>query len=222
MSQDETHHDYPTTHRTSHRLSLLAPLTALTLVAVLTGFLLTRTLAAPRPSSHSTAVPFASPALQCIFTGDPVYLPHTLAELKHASDGVVLGVVTGPTQANITRSTPGAPYAEWLVSIVTVVYDRRQALTNTQTLIVRQDHAMIGGCLNADDPLLTVGERAFFFLSGGVSFLGAIPYYHEVYDANCRFPSVNGMIPRNATGIIGFDKPLTEASFIARVRAVNP
>lgn len=222
MPQNDIQRDHPTTRRISQRLSLLVPLTALTLVAVLTGIFLTRSLAAPHPSSRSTAVPLASPALQCVVISSYVNLPLTFGGLKHASDIVVLGVVTGPTQANITHSTPGSPYAEWLVSIVTVVYDRRQALTNTQTIIVRQDHAMEGGCLNADDPLLTVGERAFFFLSGGVSFLGTIPYYHEVYDANCRFPSVNGLVPRNTTHSITFDKPPTEASFIAQVRAANP
>lgn len=222
MAHDDISHDHPTTRRKSLRASLLVPLTALTLVAVLTAIFLTHSLAAPHPSSRSTAVLTATPALQCGFVGDPVYLPHTIAELKHASDGVILGVVTGPTKANIAHSTPGAPYAEWLVSIVTVVYDRRQALTNTQTLIVRQDNAMVGGCLNADDSLLTVGERAFFFLSGGVSFSGTTPYYHEVFDANCRFPSVNGLVPRNTTGIIAFDQPLTEASFIAQVRAAHP
>ena len=72
------------------------------------------------------------------------------------------------------------------------------------------------------DRLLTDAELAFFVLSGGVSFLGTIPYYHEVYDANCRFPSVNGLVPRNITHSITFDKPLTETAFIAQVRATNP
>ncbi|MGZ3680802.1 MAG: hypothetical protein ACXWQR_20160 [Ktedonobacterales bacterium] len=213
MPQDELQHDHPTIHRTSHRLSLLVPLTALTLVAVLTGIFLTRSLAVPRPSSHSTAVTHASPTLQCGIAIDYTSVtPVTFAELKHASDGVVLGVVTGSANS----------FNDWYVSLVTVVYDRRQALTNTQTIIVRQDHAMIGGCFNADDPLLTVGERTFFFLSGGISFSGTTPYYHEVFDANCRFPSVNGLVPRNITHSITFDKPPTEASFIAQVRAANP
>lgn len=223
MPQDEARHDHPTTHRTSHRLPLLVPFTVFTLVAVLTGFFLTRGLAAPRPSSHSTAVTHASPTLQCGIAVDYTSVtPVTFPGLKHASDAVILGVVTGPTQANITHSTPGAPYAEWLVSIVTVAYDRRQVLTNTRTLIVHQDHAMINGCLNADDPPLSVGERTFFFLRGGVSFSGTTPYYYEVFDANCRFPSVNGLVPRNITHSITFDKPPTEASFIAQVRAANP
>ncbi|HEX8035466.1 MAG TPA: hypothetical protein VF510_16535 [Ktedonobacterales bacterium] len=213
MPQDETRHDHPITRRTSHRLSLLVPLTALTLVAVLTGIFLTRSLAAPRPSSHSTAVTHASPTLQCGIAIDYTSVtPVTFAELKHESDIVVLGVVTGSANS----------FNDWYVSIVTVVYDRRQILTNTQTIIVRQDHAMIDGCFNADDPLLTVGERTFLFLSGGISFSGTTPYYHEIFDANCRFPSVNGLVPRNITHSITFDKPPTEASFIAQVRAANP
>lgn len=208
MAQDETQHDHPTTHRTV----LLVPLAALALVAALTSLFLTRSLAAPHPSSRSTAVLTATPALQCGVAIDyPSVPPITLAGLKHESDIVVLGVVTSSANS----------FNDWYVSIVTAVYDRRQALTNTQTIIVRQDHAMVGGCYNADDPLLTVGERTFFFLSGVVSVSG-ITYYHEIYDANCRFPSVNGLIPRNTTGSITFDKPPTEASFSAQVRAANP
>ncbi|MGZ3675247.1 MAG: hypothetical protein ACXVCO_13150 [Ktedonobacterales bacterium] len=232
MAQDETRHDHPTTRRTSSRLSVLVPFTALALVAVLTGIFLTRSLAAPRPSSHSTAVPLASPALQCFVTHDYATLPpYTLAGLKHESDIAVLGVVTGPANSSATHSTKASPFAEWSISLITVVYDRRQALTNTQTIVVRQDDGSgnDGYCRNVDDPLITAGERAFFFLRDGgpaaltgVSISGPAPYYHEVFSGNGFFPSVNGLISRNTTGSIRFDKPPTEASFIAQVRAANP
>lgn len=230
MAQDEIQRDHSTTtRRESHRTALLAPLTALILVAVITGIFVTRSLAAPHHSSHSTAVTLAPPTLQCAFTRDYAYLPHTLAELKHASDIVVLGVVTSPANPNGAHSP--LPFAEWSVSIISVVYDRRQALTSTHTIIARQDDGTgnDGGCRNADDPLLKAGDRAFFFLGDGgsaaltgVSISGPAPYYHEVFGANCRFPSVNGLIPRNVTGLITYGRPPTEASFIDQVRAANP
>lgn len=226
VAQDEIQRDHPTTRRKSHSAVLFVSLTSLTLVAVIMGIFVTRSLAAPNPSSHSTAVTLASPTLQCAFTRDYTYLPHTLAELKHASDIIVLGVVTSPANP----SSP-LPFAEWSVSIISVVYDRHQALASAHTISVRQDDGTgnDGGCRNADDPLLRVGDRAFFFLGDGgsaaltgVSTSGPAPYYHEIFGANCRFPSVNGLVPRNATGLITYDRPPTEASFIAQVRAANP
>ena len=232
MPQDEIQHDHPATSRTSQRLPLLVPLTAFALVAVLTGIFLTRSLAAPRPSSHSPIVATASPALQCFITHDYATLPpYTLAGLKHESDIVVLGVVRGLANSSATPSTQASPFAEWSVSLITVLYDRRQALTNTQAIIVRQDDGTgnDGSCRNVDEPLITVGERAFFFLRDGgpaaltgVSISGPAPYYHEVFSGNGFFPSVNGLISRNTTHSITFDKPPTEASFIAQVRAANP
>lgn len=75
---------------------------------------------------------------------------------------------------------------------------------------------------------LSPSARAFFFLSDGgpaaltgVSISGPAPYYHEVYSGHGFFPSVNGLVLRNTTGSITFDKPLTEANFIAQVRAAN-
>lgn len=232
MAHNDIPQDHPTTRRKSQRLSLLVPLAAFTLVAVLTGIFLTHSLAAPRLSSHSTAVPLASLALQCGIAIDYASLPpYSLAGLKHESDIVVLGIVRGSANSSTTHSTQASPFAEWSVSLITVVYDRRHALTGTQTIIVRQDDGTgnDGSCRNTDDPLLTVGERAFFFLRDGgsaaltgVSRSGPAPYYHEVFSGNGFFPSVNSLIQRNTTGSITFDKPPTEASFIAQVRAANP
>ncbi len=107
MTHDEIPHGHPATRRKSHRASLLVPLTAFTLVAILIGFFLTRSLAAPRPSSHATAVAPASPALQCGFSADYTSSPpYTLAGLKHASDIVVLGVVRGPADSSATTPLP--------------------------------------------------------------------------------------------------------------------
>lgn len=231
MAQDEIQRDHPTAPRISRRVALVVPLTSLALVvAVTVSIMLTHSLATSRAASHSpAAAATASPALQCAVTRDYTYLPHTLAELKRASDIVILGVVTSPANSNGTHSP--LPFAEWSISIVTVVYDRRQALTSTHTITLRQDDGTgnDGGCHNADDPLLRVGDRAFFFLGDGgsaaltgTSIYGPAPYYHETFGANCRFPSVNGLILRNTAGIITFDQPPTEASFIAQVRAANP
>lgn len=232
MAQDDMQHDHSTTYRTSHGRSWLVPLAALVLVAVVAGAFLSRSLAAPRPSTHATAVSLSSPTLQCGIAVDYASLPpFTLSGLKHAADIVVLGVVRGPADLKSTDPHPPLPFAEWSVSIVTVVYDRRQALISTHTITVRQDDGTgnDGSCQNIDDPLLTVGERTFFFLREGgsaaltgASISGPAPYYHEIFSGHCRFPPVNGLVPRNTTGSIRFDKPLTEANFIAQVRAATP
>lgn len=190
------------------------------------GLLLARSHSSPDArTARAVASPTAKYVIGRSFHYATIYT--SLGALTHDADVAIVGVVTRQAGSGFDNGAEPFAYTDWTVSISSVAYDKRHTLASVKTITFRQSGGTVDGqqYTDTDDPLMTVGDHALFFLQLDVSGatvkpVSALPY-RAMNGSVGRFPSVNGLITRNVAGTITLAKPTDEATMVSQVQALS-